>query len=438
VGIVLALVVIVAIVLGLTRERMVEVPDVIGLPLAQTVAALTDADLRLGEVSYTSQIPAGLEEGETVAQDPAAGTKVEPESGVDLLVAGQAQIEVPEVLGLMVDEATQTLEAAGFVVKVVEVEDEAEAGTVVDQSPEAGGSVVPGSTVTLVVSAGKTETLVPKVVGMTQEEATAALQGAGYEVQAKGVFDETAEEGVVIRQEPDAGTVAEPGTRVDIYVSQGKNPEVEVPDVVGMSETQAFEALDAVGLEAVPSSTYSEAVPVGQVISQEPAAGNTAKRGDSVSISVSQGPAPPQNATVPNVIGQTEAEAVATLQEAGYDVAITSTYSELVPPDVVGAQAPLGGNITEPGITVAIVVSDGPRPAEDFVIVPDLRGMSLEEATAALEELGLVAVNVEFFTELAPEGQVAAHLPPPESYVSPGAAVLLLVSKGPYVQVNPL
>jgi beta-lactam-binding protein with PASTA domain len=79
----------------------------------------------------------------------------------------------------------------------------------------------------------------------------------------------------------------------------------------------------------------------------------------------------------------------------------------------------------------------GPRPAE-FVIVPDVRGMSLEEATATLEELGLVAVSVEIYTSLAPQGELFAQLPPPESSVAPGSTVYLGISKGPYPVVNPL
>lgn len=438
VGGLLAAIVIVAIILGMTRDRTVEVPDLAGLGLPEAVAALTDADLRLGEVTYTSQIPAGMKEGQTVAQDPAAGTDVERESAVNVLVAGKAEIEVPALIGLSVEEATKVLEDAGFAVKTVEVEDEAEPGTVVDQSPQTGSMVTPGSEVTIVVSAGKAETLVPKVVGLSQDEATATLTEAGYQVQAKGTYDEKVAKGIVISQSPDAGSVAEPGTRVDIYVSQGKNPEAAVPDVVGLGEADAAKALEDAGFQAVPSATFSDTVPAGQVISQDPAAGTTAQRGSGVTLIVSQGPKPPDTTTVPNVVGMTETEAVKLLQEAGYLVASARTYSDVVPLDMVGIQAPMGGTVTEPGITVAILASDGPRPAEEFVIVPDLKGMTLDEATAALADLGLKVASFEFFTELAPEGQVAAQLPPPESSVSPGATVLLLISNGPYVQVNPL
>jgi serine/threonine-protein kinase len=155
-----------------------------------------------------------------------------------------------------------------------------------------------------------------------------------------------------------------------------------------------------------------------------------------VTIAVSQGPEPPETATVPNVIGKQEAEAVDALQQAGYQVAIVEVYSEIVPEKVVALQSPVGGSITEPGITVGIVVSLGARPPE-FVIVPDVTGMTLEEATAALEDLGLVAESVEIFTSLAPEGELFAQLPPPDSSVAPGSTVFLIVSKGPYPEITP-
>jgi beta-lactam-binding protein with PASTA domain len=72
------------------------------------------------------------------------------------------------------------------------------------------------------------------------------------------------------------------------------------------------------------------------------------------------------------------------------------------------------------------------------VIVPDVVGMTPGEATAALEELGLLAESVEIFTSLAPEGELFAQLPPPESSVAPGSTVFFFVSKGPYPETAPL
>jgi beta-lactam-binding protein with PASTA domain len=433
----LALIVAGLVVIGVYRSNTADVPDLKGLTVSDGVRALNDVELELGKVDYTSEVPAGVEEGQIVSQKPPAGEQVEQGTAVDVVVAGKSEVEVPDVLGQTLDGATETLTAAGFKVKSVAVENEAEPGTVVDQSPAAGQMVAPGSEVTVVVSAGVQETLVPNVVGMSQDEATQALNDAGYEVQAKGSYDEEAAEGIVISQSPQGGVVAESGTRVDIIVSQGKSPEAAVPDVVGKSEADAAEALEDAGFEAVPGSTYNETVAVGLVVTQDPAAGTTAQRGSAVAITVSQGPQPPETVTMPNVIGKAEADAVKALQDLGYGVVIVDVYSDTVAQGVVGLQAPVAGSITEPGIKVGIVVSMGPRPAE-FVIVPDVRGMSLEEATATLEEIGLTAASVEIYTELAPQGELFAQLPPPESSVAPGSTVYLIISKGPYLVVNPL
>lgn len=436
-GVFLALIIAGLVVIGVYKSNTADVPDLKGLTVSEGVRALGEVDLELGKIEYTSEIPAGVEEGQIISQRPDAGEQVERGTAVDVVVAGKAEAEVPDVLGLTLDEATEILGTAGFEMKSVAVENEAEPGTVVDQSPAAGEMVAPGSEVTVVVSAGVEETLVPNVVGMSQDEATQALNGAGYEVQSKGSYDEEAAEGVVVSQSPEGGVVAEPGTRVDIIVSQGKNPEAAVPDVVGKSEADAAKALEDAGFEAVPNATFNDTVAVGLVVSQDPAGGATAQRGSAVSMAVSQGPKPPETVTMPNVVGKAEADAVKALQDLGYQVALVDVYSDTVAQGVVGLQAPVAGSITEPGITVGIVVSMGSRPAE-FVIVPDVRGMSLEEATAMLEEAGLVAASVEIFTSLAPAGELFAQLPPPESSVAPGSTVYLIISKGPYPVVNPL
>ncbi len=436
-GVFLALIVAGLVVIGVYRSNTADVPDLKGLTVSEGVGALNDVELELGKVDYTSEVPVGIEEGQIVSQKPDVGEQVEQGTAVDVVVAGKAEVEVPDVLGQTLDGATETLTAAGFKVKSVAVENEAEPGTVVDQSPAAGEKAAPGSEVTVVISAGVQETLVPNVVGMSQDEATQALNDAGYEVQSKASYDEEAAEGIVISQSPEGGIAVEPGTRVDIIVSQGKNPEATVPDVAGKSEADAAKALEDAGFAAVPNATFSDTVAVGLVVSQDPAGGATAKRGSAVAITVSQGPQPPETVTMPNVVGKAEADAVKALQDLSYGVVIVDVYSDTVAQGVVGLQAPVAGSITEPGIKVGIVVSMGPRPAE-FVIVPDVRGMSLEEATATLEELGLVAVSVEIFTSLAPQGELFAQLPPPESSVAPGSTVYLGISKGPYPVVNPL
>jgi beta-lactam-binding protein with PASTA domain len=237
------------------------------------------------------------------------------------------------------------------------------------------------------------------------------------------------EEGLVVDQSPSGGNAAEAGTTVTILVSLGKNPEVEVPDVVGKSEADAAKALNDAGFETVPSSSFSDTVSVGNVISQDPEAGSMEPVGSPVGISVSQGPRPAETATVPDVVGKTQGEATDLLEQAGYQVTSTRAFSDAVARDVVAAQAPMAGTVTQPGIMVALLVSDGPKPDTEFVAVPDVRGMSLDEATATLEKAGLKVTSFEFFTQLAPEGAVFAQLPPWYP-VYQDRAVLVIVSKG--------
>ncbi len=438
-GIAAALVVAAIVLIGVRFGNSAEVPDLAGLSVPEATSALEEVGLVFGRAVYTDGLPTGVDEGDIVGQLPPAGTQAEKGTEVDVIVArGEQVATVPDVVGMSSDKAAQALGETGLKAKLVEVEHDAQVGVVVDQSPQAGTKVAPGSEVTVMVSAGRAETLVPDVVGSTQDKATSVLAEAGYTVETKTGYDEDVEKGLVADQSPGGGTSAEPGTTVSILVSAGGNPEVVVPAVVGLTEQNAAELLEDAGLEPVSSPSFSDAAPVGVVISQDPDAGAAVPVGSPVNIAVSQGPKPADTATVPEVVGKSEPEATDLLVQAGYQVAVTRVFSETVPKDVVGAQLPAPGIVTPPGITVALLVSDGPRPGLEFATVPDVRGMTLDEATAALDQAGLMVTSSELYTQLAPEGRVFAQLPPAGYPVAPGSTVLVIVSKGPYVQVNPL
>jgi eukaryotic-like serine/threonine-protein kinase len=439
VGIVAALVIAAIVLTGVLFGGGVEVPDLAGLSSPEASAALDEAGLVLGTVVYTVGLPPGTEENTVVGQLPPAGRRVEKGTTVDVIVArGEQVATVPDVVGKTETEAGQILADAGFETKVARVEDEAAAGIVVDQSPAAGARIAPGSEVALLVSAGPVATLVPNVIGKSQQEATTVLQEVGFVVEAIATYDDQVEEGRVISQAPEAGTVADPGALATIVVSKGQNPEARVPSVVGKAEADAAKTLEDAGFQVVSTTSYSASVPAGIVIGQDPQAETTALVGSAVTMTVSMGPEPPLTATVPDVLGKTETEARQILAGAGYEVAVARAYSDQVDKDVVAAQVPVAGSITEPGISVGIIVSDGPRPDQGFVVVPDVTGLTLEDATTALVEAGLKVVSFEWFTQLVPQGEVFAQLPPSGYAVAPESTVLVIVSKGPYLQVNPL
>lgn len=263
---------------------------------------------------------------------------------------------------------------------------------------------------------------VPNVVGMTEEEAIAELEEV--ELGANVLEGPSRRrEGRVFRQDPEAETEATTGDVVDIYVSTGRR-EVTVPDVVGMPQEEAEEVLEAEGLQVGEvSEQASEDFEAGEVISQFPRADATARAGDAVDLVVAGQP------TVPNVVGMSEEDATATLQEAGYDVDVNTTPDEADEGTVI-AQEPEAGTELAEGETVTILVSEGPEAQE----MPDVRGEDGDEAEANLEEdLGLVVEQVEAEPGMCgavPPGVVCEQDPEPGTPVREGDDATLYVQAG--------
>jgi beta-lactam-binding protein with PASTA domain len=136
-----------------------------------------------------------------------------------------------------------------------------------------------------------------------------------------------------------------------------------VPDVVGMTREAADSALAAADLRTgTVTEQFSETVPAGTVISQNPAAGTRVRRGSAVDLAVSKGP---ERVSVPDVVGMTEAAAEAALTTARLTVGnVTQEYHETVPAGTVISQNPAAGTSVAPGTAVDLVVSQGPTPSQ--------------------------------------------------------------------------
>jgi serine/threonine-protein kinase len=271
---------------------------------------------------------------------------------------GPVDVEVPGVIELNVDAATQILEDAGFVVSPEFSENEDfDANVVFDQDP-LGGTILPeGSTVTIFVSSGTEAFPMPDLEGFVQADAVAALQQAGLtvgEVTTEPSEDFGADE--VIRTVPPAGDPVAPGTSVDLVVSEG--PEVvAVPDVSGSTPEEAFTVLQDAGFRVAEQTQASSSVPAGTVIGTQPAAGTEVEPDSTVTILVSSGP---QISTVPGVVNQTQASAEASITGAGFALQVQFASSSSVPEGRVIDQDPDPGTELEVGSPVAILVSTGP------------------------------------------------------------------------------
>ena len=194
--------------------------------------------------------------------------------------------KVPQVVGLLYDEAVNRLEAAGFKAKTGEERfvELAPKTTVLSQSPPPGATEPRGADVVLDVSAGQRQLQVPPVVGLTQALAQDAIEKAGLEVGDVREQESQSARGAVLEAYPAVGTAVSPSTRVDLVVSSGP-PAVNAPDVVGQSYGAARSMLEQVGLRLGDVTTDSLATALPQtVISQTPAAGSRLAPGSRVSL----------------------------------------------------------------------------------------------------------------------------------------------------------
>jgi penicillin-binding protein 1A len=136
---------------------------------------------------------------------------------------------VPDVLGLMVEEALAILEERGFKPRVETIEHHYPEGTVIAQTPDGGGSAWVGSAVVLHVSDGEGEAPlveVPDLLGMSEEEARETLEELGLRVHVvRKRTSDLSEDGIVIEQSPEPGTEVEPGERVVIGVGQHRGDD---------------------------------------------------------------------------------------------------------------------------------------------------------------------------------------------------------------------
>jgi serine/threonine-protein kinase len=269
------------------------------------------------------------------------------------------RIDVPGVVGRSEAQATKALEDLGFKVEVKDTySDDVSVGFVARQSPEEGAELKEGATVTIWVSRGAETIRLSDFRGWKAADVAAWLKENGLEgVQKKGRSDNVAQ-GRVYDQDPPSGTELARGETVTYWVSSGA-PQVEVPDVTGMSRADAIAALVALGLElgtvtTEPSTTYD----IDQVIRQDPAEGEKVDEGTAVDLVVSSGsPSPSPTAgtlvEVPDVFSMDEATATATLAAAGFTVAVKEKSSP-EPAGTVIDQDPAAGTMAAEGSTVTI------------------------------------------------------------------------------------
>jgi serine/threonine-protein kinase len=218
---------------------------------------------------------------------------------------------------------------------------------------------------------------VPVVVGQTLDSARAELERAGLQVDVRRRADRAPRD-IVFDQAPNPGREVEDHSTVAVFVSNGPGT-VKVPDVLGLTEADAKRRVRAAGLRPTTEQESSAKVPTGIVIRTDPSSGRPVDRRSAVTLTISSGP---EQVDVPDVTGQDEADAVATLREKGLTAVIREKPSS-EPEGTVVSQSPVGGLQVDQGSSVTIFVSNG-KVKE----VPDVTGLSQSEAESQVEDAG--------------------------------------------------
>jgi eukaryotic-like serine/threonine-protein kinase len=272
------------------------------------------------------------------------------------------QVGVPDVVGETQEQATTLITGRGLVLGTVteeETDDENAVGTVLRQDPAPDTRVEEGTEVDLVVAVAPETVAVPaNLVGLTEEEARAAIEGAGLTVgTVTPREDDEAEAGRVLETDPASGEEVPVGSAVNLVVAESPEP-VAVPAVIGRTQEDARAAIEAAGLQLGNVESRSSGQPAGIVLETNPAGGTEVERGSSVNIVVSSGAA---KVRVPNVTGQDVTAAEATLLQQGFEVIRQPQDTCDVPVDTVMAQTPAPDTEVDQGSRVVLTVAQEPE-----------------------------------------------------------------------------
>ncbi|MGO8959738.1 MAG: Stk1 family PASTA domain-containing Ser/Thr kinase [Streptosporangiaceae bacterium] len=218
----------------------------------------------------------------------------------------------------------------------------------------------------------------PSVVRLSVRTAKADLSNSGLvPVDAKARHSNVPA-GEIIATEPSAGSQVKRGEKVVLIPSLGP-VLVTMPPVTGLQLPQAEHALQTIGLSyASPTGETSTSIPAGVVISTSPLAYTRWPQDRAVHLVVSQGP------PLPNFVGGPVSAAESAAQSGGFSIQQQQLSTSSLPPGIVTKQEPLPGTPITPGEVVTVYVSPGPAQ----VSVPDVDGMSLHDAVAALRAAG--------------------------------------------------
>jgi eukaryotic-like serine/threonine-protein kinase len=338
----------------------VVVGDYTGMTQADAQENIVNAGLR---TRFTKSASENVPPDHVIRQSPPAGTRVEKNQVVELVVSnGKPLRGLEDVRGYNANDAQRTLQQEGFAVTISRRFDNTVRDNVIDQSPKPGAQVPEGSRVTLIVSKGPPPVSIPNFVGMTLDAARALASKRGITLDTSQSVPGNPPN-TIGSQDVTAGTSVDRNAIVRVVVNSGmpnaappaegsSGPSVTLPNVVGQDLDSARQTLTQSGFQFAVRYIVQSANN-GTIVAQTPPAGDV-PQGETVMLSLSV------SGAVPDTDGMTPVDAIKTLRAYGYSIARWE-YTTAVGADgkVVGTEPPAGTQLT-PGSSVGVTVNGTP------------------------------------------------------------------------------
>jgi serine/threonine-protein kinase len=261
------------------------------------------------------------------------------------------RIVVPSLAGMSQVQAANAVAELGLKVDVIQevFSEDIPKGKVITSDPAGGGRVEIAGTVHLIISKGKDRIEIPNLVGLTVEEAAAALKKSDLKVgRVSEKYSDTFETGLLIDGIPASGSPVRKDSTVDLIVSKGLE-QVDLANFKGKTSDQAQSELTAAGLIVSSKYEYSDSIPVGTVISQTPSDVSTIGKGQKIELVISKGPS---KIFIPNVYSLSKLAATKILEDLGFKV----EFKYIAKKKSVTNISPKSGTAATPGSTVTITL----------------------------------------------------------------------------------
>lgn len=261
------------------------------------------------------------------------------------------KIAIPSLAGMSQTQAATAVAELGLKIgQVQEVfSEDVPKGKVITSDPAGGGRVEVAGEVLLIVSKGKDRIEVPELVGLTVEEATAALKSKNLKIgRVSEKYNYTLEAGRIIDGNPPSGSPVRKDSSVDLIISKGPE-QIELTNFEGKTSDQAQSELTSAGLIVNSNYEYSETVPIGTVISQTPSDVSTVGKGEKIELVISKGPS---KIFIPNVYSLSKKAATKILEDLGFIV----EFKYIANKKTVTNMVPKSGTAVTPGSTVTITL----------------------------------------------------------------------------------